>query len=179
MIEIKARLVREQTAVFLAGESIECFVTFTNPQRPQHKIAQSNRWNFFSDFALLMKLLISKILPISDILENLAWATVSIQCYCNTTLRKDKLLDDATTASTSLATSLSKQGTLVAAAQPKFLFCDLRLEPGETKSCKFASFYRKIREYFRQFFFCYRFVQRWVTQDRSTHISGRSRQVFL
>lgn len=43
MIEIKARLVREQTAVFLAGETIECFVTFTNPQRPQHKISQSNR----------------------------------------------------------------------------------------------------------------------------------------
>ncbi|XP_063698322.1 RAB6A-GEF complex partner protein 2 [Culicoides brevitarsis] len=113
MIEIKARLVREQTAVFIAGESIECFVTFTNPQRSQSTL-QSN----------------------SDVLENLAWATVSIQCYCNTTLKKDKpsLADDVPTASTSLATSLLKQGTLVASAQPKFLFCDLRLEPGETKS---------------------------------------------
>lgn len=30
MIEITARLVREKSAVFLAGEIVECFVTFKN-----------------------------------------------------------------------------------------------------------------------------------------------------
>lgn len=30
MIEITARLVRDKSAVFLAGEVVECFVTFKN-----------------------------------------------------------------------------------------------------------------------------------------------------
>lgn len=33
MIELKAKLVREQTAVFLAGEMVDCFITFTNIQQ--------------------------------------------------------------------------------------------------------------------------------------------------
>lgn len=33
MIEIQARLVRESSAVFLAGEIVECIITFTNIPR--------------------------------------------------------------------------------------------------------------------------------------------------
>lgn len=43
MIEITARLVREQTPVFLCGEIVECFISFTNPSLPEHRIAQSNK----------------------------------------------------------------------------------------------------------------------------------------
>lgn len=43
MIEITAKLVRDQTPVFLCGEIVECFLYFTNPPLPEHKIAQSNK----------------------------------------------------------------------------------------------------------------------------------------
>lgn len=43
MIEITAKLVREQTPVFLSGELVECFLSFTNPSLPEHRISQSNK----------------------------------------------------------------------------------------------------------------------------------------
>lgn len=43
MIEITAKLVREQTPVFLCGEIAECFILFTNPALDEHKIAQSHK----------------------------------------------------------------------------------------------------------------------------------------
>lgn len=43
MIEIKAEILRDQSAVYLCGEIVECFITFTNPLVPEHKIAQSNK----------------------------------------------------------------------------------------------------------------------------------------
>lgn len=43
MIEINAKLVREQKTFFLCGEIVECFISFTHPTLPEHKIAQSNK----------------------------------------------------------------------------------------------------------------------------------------
>lgn len=43
MIEIVAKLVREQTPVFLSGEVVELFISFTNPSLAEHRIAQSNK----------------------------------------------------------------------------------------------------------------------------------------
>lgn len=42
MIEIKAKLLRNQSAVFLCGETVEVFITFANHSLPEHKISQSN-----------------------------------------------------------------------------------------------------------------------------------------
>lgn len=42
MIEIKAKLLRNQSAVFLCGETVEVFITFSNHSLPEHKISQSN-----------------------------------------------------------------------------------------------------------------------------------------
>ena len=71
----------------------------------------------------------------SDILENLAWATAQIQCYCNSTIydRNDKL--EINTPTTSLNGAFQGHGEIVMSTAPKILFCDLRLSPGETKSC--------------------------------------------
>lgn len=43
MIEINAKLVREQKTFFLCGEIVECFISFTHPTLPEYKIAQSNK----------------------------------------------------------------------------------------------------------------------------------------
>lgn len=43
MIEITSKLLREQTPVFLCGEMVECFISFTNPSLPEHRIAQSHK----------------------------------------------------------------------------------------------------------------------------------------
>lgn len=44
MIEINAKLVREQKTFFLCGEIVECFISFSHPTLPEHKIAQSNKY---------------------------------------------------------------------------------------------------------------------------------------
>ncbi|GAB0092887.1 RAB6A-GEF complex partner protein 2 [Sergentomyia squamirostris] len=110
MIEITSKLVREQTPVFLCGEVVECFISFTNPTLPEHKIAQSN----------------------NDILENLAWATAQIHCYCNSVFQ-ERSPQDSLSNDTSLMAATHGQGDIVMATSPKILFCDLRLAPGETK----------------------------------------------
>lgn len=77
-------------------------------------------------------------MPHSDILENLAWATAQIHCYRSST-QQDKQMETAQpvfTAETALNTTNQGQGNVVIATDPKILFCDLRLSPGENKSCK-------------------------------------------
>lgn len=154
MIEINAKLVREQKTFFLCGEIVECFISFTHPTLPEHKIAQSNKYvapnciesnsNQFTihshNFSLVHALHIR--------LENLAWATAQIHCYCARTT-DDKSIDLAPSKGTqktnvvlSAETALNTQqgqGNTVLETDPKILFCDLRLSPGETKSCKLHS----------------------------------------
>lgn len=43
MIEINAKLVREQRSFFLCGEIVECFISFAHPSLPEYKIAQGNK----------------------------------------------------------------------------------------------------------------------------------------
>lgn len=43
MIEITAKLLRNQSAIYLCGETVEVFITFSNRSLPEHKIAQSNK----------------------------------------------------------------------------------------------------------------------------------------
>lgn len=75
----------------------------------------------------------------SDILESLAWATAQIHCYRSST-QQDRQKAAATqaifTAETALSASSQGQGCVVLATDPRILFCDLRLSPGESKSCK-------------------------------------------
>uniref|UniRef100_A0A182RNN1 RAB6A-GEF complex partner protein 2 n=1 Tax=Anopheles funestus TaxID=62324 RepID=A0A182RNN1_ANOFN len=115
MIEINAKLLRDQSAVFMCGEVVECLIDFIHPSLPEHKISQSN----------------------SDILENLAWATVQLHCYCNASFNEKSSTDAATNrnvgGSTSLNASNQLKGEVLHSTEPKILFCDLRLSPGEAK----------------------------------------------
>lgn len=79
----------------------------------------------------------------SDILENLAWATAQIHCYRSLT-QDEKNADNLRifTAETTLNAANQGQGSIVMATEPKILFCDLRLSPGESKSCN-INLYRK------------------------------------
>uniref|UniRef100_A0A182NFM2 RAB6A-GEF complex partner protein 2 n=1 Tax=Anopheles dirus TaxID=7168 RepID=A0A182NFM2_9DIPT len=115
MIEITAKLLRDQSAVFMCGEVVECLIDFIHPSLPEHKISQSN----------------------SDILENLAWATVQLHCYCNATFNEKPSNDAAANrnvgGTTSLNASNQLKGEVLHSTEPKILFCDLRLSPGEAK----------------------------------------------
>ncbi|XP_050069997.1 RAB6A-GEF complex partner protein 2 [Anopheles maculipalpis] len=116
MIEINAKLLRDQSAVFMCGEVVECLIDFIHPSLPEHKISQSN----------------------SDILENLAWATVQLHCYCNASFNEKSSTNDAVSnrnvgGSTSLNASNQLKGEVLHSTEPKILFCDLRLSPGEAK----------------------------------------------
>lgn len=60
MIEITARLVRG--SAYIAGETVECCITFSNPQDPNQKKSHSNRsvnfkkcLNFFRSLNFLEK----------------------------------------------------------------------------------------------------------------------------
>lgn len=44
MIEINAKLVREQRTFFLCGEIVECFISFTHPSLPEYKRALGNKY---------------------------------------------------------------------------------------------------------------------------------------
>jgi hypothetical protein len=43
MIQIEAKLLRDQSAIFLCGEVLECFITFTNLTLPEQRTTFSNK----------------------------------------------------------------------------------------------------------------------------------------
>ncbi|KAG8221838.1 hypothetical protein J437_LFUL003472 [Ladona fulva] len=138
MIEVTAKLVRGP--LYLAGETVECRVTFHYPVLPSHPKSQSN----------------------SDAFENLAWASAQIHCQClvneskvkypecaavtaeeistsNTipSISDIKLLNpniDCFLPDTSFAPCRGDRGHVVFSTKPAILFCDLRLTPGESKT---------------------------------------------
>lgn len=72
----------------------------------------------------------------------MAWATAQVHCYCSSA--NDEKTGESianvvkaaiVTADTALNTQQG-QGNVVLETKPKILFCDLRLSPGETRSCK-------------------------------------------
>lgn len=117
-------------------------------------------------------------------LENLAWATAQVHCYCTSTT-DEKLNDAATkpsaiqTADTSLHTQQG-QGNVVLETEPKILFCDLRLSPGEIKSCKNPlNAYPKKNKFQTIFSSCHRFIQRNTPNDWTTYVSWYKYSIFL
>ncbi|XP_066996469.1 RAB6A-GEF complex partner protein 2 isoform X2 [Anabrus simplex] len=119
MIEVTAKLVR--SPVYLAGQTVECVITFSNPPVPLHMRSQSN----------------------SDALEGLAWASAQIHCQCSTNSKvalpesNSLLAEQASFANTdtSFAPCRGERGRIVFSTRPRILFCDLRLSTGENKSC--------------------------------------------
>lgn len=117
MIEVHARL--PYGSVFLAGEIVECHVTFRSPFTYSQKQSHCN----------------------SDIEEVLAWASAQIHCQCTV---DDALVKFPSTASqeelatasqdTSFLPCKGESGHVVLSTKPKILFCDLKLLPGESKT---------------------------------------------
>lgn len=75
--------------------------------------------------------------------ENLAWASAQIQCYCATdkspTLNSVSNNTVVINSGTSLETLHSNNDSIIVSTKPKILFCDLTLAPGESIKCKFCS----------------------------------------
>lgn len=114
MIEVSAKLLRGH--VFLSGEIVECSITFSHPHSPSHKVSQSN----------------------TDAFERLAWASAQIHCQCYTDskiYKENERVNQLTFADTALGAS-TQDGKTEIATKPKILFCDLRLSPGQTKTCE-------------------------------------------
>lgn len=121
-------------------------------------------------------------------LENLAWATAQIHCYCSRNT-DDKVSESGSSRSqrTSMIsgeTALNTQqgqGNLVLETEPKILFCDLRLAPSESKSCECFGQIESDREKFcpvnRSFVF--RFIPRDSTNGRPIHIPRHEHPIFL
>ncbi|XP_075752578.1 RAB6A-GEF complex partner protein 2 isoform X4 [Rhipicephalus microplus] len=122
MIEVQAKLLRD--VVYVAGDSVECLVTFTNKQADEN----CNEPNGNS----------IKRMP-----ENIAWASAQIHCHCSvdeSKVRFPKSPSQEQIATGSKDTSFipcrgeGEKGYVVFSSKPKILFCDLRLLPGESKS---------------------------------------------
>jgi len=75
--------------------------------------------------------------------ENLAWASAQLHCYRKTsysTSTSDKATElTEMIGRTALDAVTQAPGEVIVATKPKILFCDLRLQPGETKMCKYTS----------------------------------------
>ncbi|XP_039607929.1 RAB6A-GEF complex partner protein 2 [Polypterus senegalus] len=111
MIEVVASLSRGP--VFLAGETLECLITFTNPLSHRSTSASS---------------------------EMLAWASAQIHCQFHASENRVMLpsetpkQDVQAENETVLVPNRGERGQCFLATPPKILFCDLRLDPGESKS---------------------------------------------
>ncbi|XP_013775730.1 RAB6A-GEF complex partner protein 2-like [Limulus polyphemus] len=119
-MEVHASLSRG--SVFLAGETIECLVTFRNPCTESDSSQHETN---------------------GDLVENLAWASAQIHCQCSVDEIKVKFPASSSVSQEELATasqetsfipSRGEKGHVVLSTEPKILFCDLKLRPGESKT---------------------------------------------
>ncbi|XP_017848868.1 RAB6A-GEF complex partner protein 2 [Drosophila busckii] len=126
MIEIKAKLVRADSAIYATGECVECLIEFT------HKVFDEEQANAREQNAN------------NASLENLAWASAQLHCYRKTsysTPAADKTAELAELIGrTALDSVTQTPGEVIVATKPKILFCDLKLQPGETKIYFFNEF---------------------------------------
>uniref|UniRef100_A0A3B4TVG9 GP1 homolog, RAB6A GEF complex partner 1 n=2 Tax=Seriola dumerili TaxID=41447 RepID=A0A3B4TVG9_SERDU len=115
MIEVVASMARGP--VFLAGELMECLITFTNPMSHLSTSASS---------------------------EMLAWASAQIHCQFHASENRVALpaqgnkQDVQAESDTVLIPSRGERGQCVLDTPPKILFCDLRLDPGESKTYSYS-----------------------------------------
>ncbi|XP_043934503.1 RAB6A-GEF complex partner protein 2 [Protopterus annectens] len=116
MIEVAAKLTRGP--VFLAGEVLECIITFTNPMSMRSTSASS---------------------------EMLAWSSAQIHCQFSASEHRvilppseDSRHDAQAENETVFVPNRGERGQCILSTPPKILFCDLRLDPGETKSYSYC-----------------------------------------
>ncbi|XP_075774453.1 RAB6A-GEF complex partner protein 2 isoform X1 [Pelodiscus sinensis] len=116
MIEVLAQLSRGP--VFLAGEMLECAIVFTNPLSPASTSATS---------------------------EMLAWASAQIHCQFHASESRVALPPSDASAhdvqaenETVFVPNRGERGQCILSTPPKILFCDLRLDPGESKSYSYC-----------------------------------------
>ncbi|XP_035282075.1 RAB6A-GEF complex partner protein 2 isoform X1 [Anguilla anguilla] len=115
MIEVVASMSRGP--VFLAGELLECLITFTNPMSHLSTSASS---------------------------EMLAWASAQIHCQFHASESRVALpaqgakQDVQAGSDTVLIPSRGERGQCMLDTPPKILFCDLRLDPGESKTYSYS-----------------------------------------
>ncbi|KAM3848663.1 RAB6A-GEF complex partner protein 2 isoform 2-T2 [Vipera latastei] len=116
MIEVLASL--QRGAAFLAGEALECVVTLRNPLPPDATSASS---------------------------EILAWASAQIHCQLHTSESRvalppsqDNSYDAQAENETVFVPNRGERGQCILSTPPKILFCDLRLDPGESKSYSYC-----------------------------------------
>ncbi|XP_034487782.1 RAB6A-GEF complex partner protein 2 [Drosophila innubila] len=119
MIEIKAKLVRADSAIYATGECVECLIEFTHKVFAEEHLKPTDRNANNAN------------------LENLAWASVQLHCY-----RKTNFSTPSTDKTTELTELIGRTaldavtqapGEVIVTTKPKILFCDLKLKPGETK----------------------------------------------
>ncbi|XP_052245821.1 RAB6A-GEF complex partner protein 2-like [Dreissena polymorpha] len=107
MIEVNALL--QRGTVFLAGETLQCNITFKN---------------------------------VGEASDSLSWASAQIHCQCSVSESRvflPKALhlsseDINTSADTSFVPSKGEHGMTVLSTKPRILFCDLKLEQGQSKT---------------------------------------------
>ncbi|KAH8248102.1 hypothetical protein KR038_000494 [Drosophila bunnanda] len=126
MIEIKAKLLRADSAIYATGERVECLIEFTHKVFPdEHGSTKTRNANNASQ-------------------ENLAWASAQLHCYRKTsytTSSTDRTAElTEMIGRTALDAVTQAPGEVIVATKPKILFCDLRLQPGETKIYFFNEF---------------------------------------
>lgn len=180
MIEITARLMQ---GAYLAGELIECAVTFTCPPPPQDVQSQGNEQE-----------------------EILGLASAQIYCRCQmkqsnvaqlygqadstrieqvtgsrTTAFAPLLADDNSSNNSGSSGGMSLPASanrIVSTTKPTILFCDLRLLPGESKTCRFQSILKTLDKAntSRKFFF-YSLVSGNTANGRPTLFPGTNIEI--
>lgn len=123
-MEVSCELARGP--VYLAGEDVECYVTFQNTEKPiePHDNGSSSV---------------------------LAWASVQMHCFCTVSDTKVANLEGPVSRKTSTSSLSSnhttsfqptqgESGLVVLATKTKILFCDLNLPPGQKRTFRYTEF---------------------------------------
>ncbi|EDV44336.1 uncharacterized protein Dana_GF18927 [Drosophila ananassae] len=128
MIEIKAKLLRADSAIYATGERVECLIEFTHKVFQEEPAGGGTRSRNANDASQ----------------ENLAWASAQLHCYRKTSYSNPSADRTAELTEmigrTALDAVTQAPGEVIVATKPKILFCDLRLQPGETKMYFFNEF---------------------------------------
>ncbi|XP_052807566.1 RAB6A-GEF complex partner protein 2-like [Mya arenaria] len=113
-IEVTALLKRG--TVFLAGETLHCDITFKN------------------------------VGPVQEGPDSLSWASAQINCQCSVSesrvflprMHQLSSEDISTSSDTSFVPSKGERGLTVLSTKPRILFCDLRIDPGQSKTFTYS-----------------------------------------
>ena len=143
MIEVVARLTQ---GVYLAGETVECAVTLRNPSPPPGATSQWNDQEEILAWASVQihckcwvsqnRVTVPEQASLSKEEQAVANSRTSFAPCTANNMFLSPAVEGSTSQGSGALSSANSAARVVISTKPFILFCDLRLLPGECKTCE-------------------------------------------